>query len=169
MQRKPFEANFPHCFKRPAPGPNNRAFLGRHSDTRETVCPKLVAYRGRFDGFHALPASVSNTCLVRFDNNKYSVNASAVGRPVEIHAYADRIIIGQDGRVVGEHHRSFGRGETIYDPWHYVPVLARKPGALRNGAPFRDWVLPAALERVRRRLIGSGDGDRHWSPFWPRC
>jgi hypothetical protein len=122
--------------------------------------PKLVAYRGRFDGFHALPASVSKTCLVRFDNNKYSVNASAVGRPVEIHAYADRIIIGQDGRVVGEHHRSFGRGETIYDPWHYVPVLARKPGALRNGAPFRDWVLPAALERVRRRLIGSDDGDR---------
>src|SRR6201987_1489592 len=62
--------------------------------------PKLVAYRGRFDGFHALAASVSKTCLVRFDKNKYSVNASAVGRPVEIHAYADRIIIRQDGRVV---------------------------------------------------------------------
>jgi hypothetical protein len=27
---------------------------------------------------------------VRFDNNKYSVAASAVGRPVEVHAYADR-------------------------------------------------------------------------------
>ena len=65
--------------------------------------PKLVPYRGRFDGFHALPASVSKTCLVRFDNNKYSVNASAVGRPVEIHAYADRIVIRQDGRVVAEH------------------------------------------------------------------
>ena len=65
--------------------------------------PKLVAYRGRFDGFHALPASVSKTCLVRFDNNKYSVNASAVGRPVEIHAYADRIVIRQDGRIVAEH------------------------------------------------------------------
>ena len=34
-------------------------------------------------------------------------------------------------RVVGEHARAFGRGETVYDPWHYVPVLARKPGALR--------------------------------------
>ena len=122
--------------------------------------PKLVGYRGRFDGFHALAASVSKTCLVRFDNNKYSVNASAAGRPVEIHAYADRVVIRQDGRVVGEHRRSFGRGETIYDPWHYVPVLARKPGALRNGAPFRDWVLPAALDRVRRRLAGSDDGDR---------
>ena len=129
-------------------------------DVFEEERPKLVGYRGRFDGFHALPASVSKTCLVRFDNNKYSVNASAVGRPVEIHVYADRVVIRQDGRVVAEHRRSYSRGETIYNPWHYVPVLARKPGALRNGAPFRDWVLPAALERVRRKLAGSDDGDR---------
>jgi transposase len=122
--------------------------------------PKLIPYRGRFDGFHALPASVSKTCLVRFDNNKYSVSASAVGRPVDIHAYADRIVIRQDGRIVAEHSRCYGRGETVYDPWHYVPVLARKPGALRNGAPFKDWVLPAALDRVQRRLASSHDGDR---------
>src|ERR671935_3300800 len=57
----------------------------------EAERPKLVPYAGRFDGFHAVPASVSKTCLVRFDNNKYSVAASAVGRPVEIRAYADRI------------------------------------------------------------------------------
>ena len=49
-------------------------------------------------------------------------------QPVEVHAYADRIIIRQDGRIVAEHSRSFGRGETIYDPLHYMPVLARKPG-----------------------------------------
>jgi transposase len=122
--------------------------------------PRLIPYGGRFDGFHALPASVSKTCLVRFDNNKYSVNASAVGRPVEIHAYANRIVIRQDGMVVAEHARCFGRGETIYNPWHYVPVLARKPGALRNGAPFKDWLLPGALERIRRKLAGSDDGDR---------
>ena len=88
------------------------------------------------------------------------MNASAVGRPVDIHAYADRIVIRQDGRIVAEHPREFGRGETAYDPWHYVPVLARKPGALRNGAPFKDWVLPAALDRIRRKLAGSDDGDR---------
>jgi transposase len=120
----------------------------------------LVPYAGRFDGFHALPASVSKTCLVRFDNNKYSVAASAVGRPVEIQAYADRMVIRQDGIVIAEHRRCFGRSETVYDPWHYVPVLARKPGALRNGAPFKDWVLPAAMERVRRKLAAVADGDR---------
>jgi transposase len=126
----------------------------------EAERPKLVPYAGRFDGFHAATASVSKTCLVRFDNNKYSVMASAVGRPVEVHAYADRILIRQDGRIVAEHPRSFGRRDTIYDPWHYVPVLARKPGALRNGAPFKDWVLPSAMECVRRRLAGANDGNR---------
>jgi transposase len=126
----------------------------------EAERPMLVPYAGRFDGFHAVPASVSKTCLVRFDNNKYSVTASAVGRPVEVYAYADRIVIRQDGRIVAEHARSFGRGDTVYDPWHYVPVLARKPGALRNGAPFKDWVLPAAIERVRRKLASADDGNR---------
>jgi hypothetical protein len=122
--------------------------------------PKLIPYAGCFDGFHAVPASVSKTCLVRFDNNKYSVSAEAVGRPVEVHAYAERIVIRQEGRVVAEHPRCFGRGQTIYNPWHYLPVLARKPGALRNGAPFKDWVLPAAMERVRRRLGSATDGNR---------
>jgi transposase len=121
---------------------------------------QLVSIGGRFDGFNAIQASVSKTCLVRFDNNKYSVSSRAVGRPVEIQAYAERIVIRQEGAIVGDHARRFGRGETIYDPWHYVPVLARKPGALRNGAPFKDWPLPASLARVRRKLKGSDDGDR---------
>ena len=120
----------------------------------------LVAVPGRFDGFHAVMASVSKTCLVSFDRNKYSVSCQAVGRPVEVQAYADRIVIRQDGAIVGEHARCFGRDRTVYDPWHYVPVLARKPGALRNGAPFKNWVLPSSLERVRQKLRGSDDGDR---------
>jgi transposase len=126
----------------------------------EAERPSLVRYAGRFDGFHAVPASVSKTCLVRFDNNRYSVAANAVGRPVEIRAYADRIELRQDGRAVGEHRRCFGRDQTVFDPWHYVPVLARKPGALRNGAPFKDWVLPAGLDRIRRKLAGAADSDR---------
>ena len=122
--------------------------------------PSLVGYRGPFDGFPAVPASVSKTCLVRFDSNKYSVAARAVGRPVEVYAYADRIVIRQDGKIVAEHARRFGRDRTFHDPWHYVPVPAGKPGALRNGAPFKDWALPGALGRPRARLAGHDDGDR---------
>ena len=115
-----------------------------------------MAYRGPFDGFHASEVSVSKTCLVPvsktclvcFDNNQYSVAARAVGRPVDMRAYAERIVIREDGEIVAEHPRSFGRGRFVYDPWHYVPILTRKPGALRNGAPFKDWQLPNALGSV---------------------
>lgn len=79
---------------------------------------------------------------------------------MDVHAYADRIVIKQDGEVVGRHERRFRRDQTVYDPWHYVSVLARKPGALRNGAPFKDWVLPASIERVQRKLKTMDDGDR---------
>ena len=97
---------------------------------------------------------------MRFDHNKYSVAARALGRPVEVHAYADRIVIRQGDDIVAEHPRRFGREQTVYDPWHYVLVLAKKPGALRNGAPFKQLALPPALERLRSRLKGSNDGDR---------
>jgi hypothetical protein len=50
----------------------------------------------------------------------------------------DRVVLRQNGSFVAEHDRCFGRDKTIYNPWHYVPVLARKPSALRNGAPFKD-------------------------------
>jgi transposase len=140
----------------PHPEQKDRSVFEVFEEERSVLMP----YRGPFDGFHATSASVSKTCLVRFDTNKYSVSSKAVGRPVDIHAYADAIVIKQDGLVVGEHRRRFGKGQIVYNPWHYVPVLARKPGALRNGAPFKDWPLPAAIDKVRRRLAGTDDGDR---------
>jgi transposase len=111
---------------------------------------------------HRHPEFKDRTVWQVFEAERGSLVPYPVGRPVEIRAYAGRIEIRQDGRVVGEHPRSFGRDRTISDPWHYVPVLARKPGALRNGAPFKDWVLPAGLERVRRKLVGAADGDRQF-------
>jgi hypothetical protein len=79
-----------------------------------------------------------------------------------VRAYAERIILLCDGQPIGEHPRCFGRGRTLYNPWHYVPVLERKPGALRNGAPFKDWNLPAAMTRLRERLAKYVDGDRQF-------
>jgi len=144
------------------------AKANKHPDRRDKTIyevfaeerPSLVPYVGPFDGFHAVPAAVSKTCLVRFDRNRYSVDARAVGRPVEIRAYADRLECWQDGRLVAQHTRCFGKDQTIYDPLHYLPVLARKPGALRNGAPFKAWDLPAAIRRVGRRLDRQPGGDK---------
>jgi len=89
--------------------------------------PFLTRSQGPFTGFREKTVAVSRTCLISFDRNKYSVEARAVGRPAQVEAYATRIVIRQDGEIVGEHERSFSRGQTVFNPWHYAPVLQRKP------------------------------------------
>jgi hypothetical protein len=128
----------------------------------EAERPSLIAYPGAFDGFHETQVAVCKSSLVRFDHNRYSVAVKAARRPAQLRAYADRIVVWHEGEIVAEHPRRFGRGQTVYDPWHYLPVLARKPGALRNGQPFRDWALPPGLGQVRRQLAGHADGDRQF-------
>ena len=121
-------------------------------DVYEAERSYLMNLPPRFDGYAERPARVSPSSLVTFDRNRYSVNCGEVGRVVQLRVYADRIVIVSNNEVVGEHPRQFGRNKTVFDPWHYLPVLDRKPGALRNGAPFKDWDLPVSIRRVQSRL-----------------
>ena len=144
--------------------------LRQHPEQKElTVAQALAAERpalqpmlGPFDGFHESEHAVTGTCLISFDRNRYSVMAKAGRRTVQVRAYADRIVVRCEGEVVADHRRFFGRDRTLYDPWHYLPVLATKPGALRNGAPFQDWELPPALARLRRKLGAGDEADRRF-------
>ena len=110
----------------------------------------------------AKPVRASTTCLIMADHNRYSVNARAAGRMVLVRSHAERIVVLLGEEVVADHPRSFKRDQVIYDPWHYLPVLMKKPGALRNGAPFKDWSLPSALTQVRAKLKNHTDGDRQF-------
>jgi len=115
----------------------------------------------KFDGYIEREVAVSSTCLVRFDHNRYSVDCRYAKQTVSLRYYADRIEIFADNENIGTHARNFDKNKTIYDPWHYVPLLERKPGALRNGAPFKDWELPDSLQKVRVHLMArlGGDGE----------
>jgi hypothetical protein len=81
---------------------------------------------------------------------------------VLVRSHAERIVVLFNDEVVADHPRQFRRDQVIYDPWHYLPVLLKKPGALRNGAPFKDWDLPPALAQVRAKLKSHVDGDRQF-------
>lgn len=67
-----------------------------------------------------------------------------------------------EGRVIAVHVHCFDRrhagGQTRYDWRHYLAVLQRKPGALRNGAPFLE--LPDGFRRLQARLTQRPGGDR---------
>jgi hypothetical protein len=81
---------------------------------------------------------------------------------VLVRSHAERIVVVFNDEVVADHPREFRRDQIIYDPWHYLPVLVKKPGALRNGTPFKDWDLPPALAQVRAKLKSHADGDRQF-------
>ena len=140
----------------PRPAPRDRTIREVPEGGRHSLAPRA----GPFDGLHAVPASASRTRLARFDTDRHPVDARAVGRPVEIRAHAERVEFRRDGRVVGERARASGRGKAIHDPPHRIPALAREPGALRNGAPFKEREPPPVLRRVRRGPGRVPDGDR---------
>jgi len=132
------------------------------ADVAEKERVSLVRIPVDFDAYQESTARVAPTSLVNFDRNRYSVEASCVGKIVTVRAYADRISFHHDGKLIGLHRRQYGRERTIYTPWHYLDVLKEKPGALRNGAPFRNWDLPQALQKTQERLGRTDDGDRQF-------
>lgn len=50
----------------------------------------------------------------------YSVHPGAIGRMVDVVADLERVVVHLDGRLVGEHQRSWGNALTITDPEHVV-------------------------------------------------
>jgi hypothetical protein len=118
----------------------------------------LMPMPAPFDGYVEKPARVSSTCLVSVARNRYSVPCEWAGHRVSTRLYPAQVVVVAEDVIVAGHERRSDRGQTNYDWQHYIPLLQRKPGALRNGAPFAD--LPAPLKQLRRALLRELGGDR---------
>ncbi len=119
--------------------------------------------RGTFVPLHELSKHVSPTCLISFERNRYSVPASFANRPVSLRIYPDRLVVAAEGSILCEHARVIQRNHklllrTIYDWRHYLAVVQRKPGALRNGAPFLE--LSPAFRQLQDHMLRKPGGDR---------
>lgn len=128
------------------------------ADMLEQERPHLMPMITDFDGYVETLGKVASTCLVIEDRNRYSVPCELVGQMVSIRTYPDRVDFVAHDRIVASHPRCFGRYEARYDWQHYIPLIERKPGALRNGAPFAD--MPEPLQRLRGLLLKREGGDR---------
>jgi len=111
-----------------------------------------------FDGYVEFIARVSSTCLITADRNRYSVPCHWANQKLSVRQYAGRIEAYADEVRVAAHDRLFERGRVRYEWQHYLPLIERKPGALRNGAPFLD--LPEPLRRLQAALLKRAGGDR---------
>ena len=122
--------------------------------------PHLMPLPPAFDGFVEQNKRVSPTCLISFERNRYSGSASFANRPVGLRIYPDRVVVVAEGQI---HERLIQRSHhlpnrTIYDWRHSLAVIQRKPGALRNGAPFAE--LPPGFRRLQEQMLRRPGGDR---------
>lgn len=122
--------------------------------------PLLNKITAEFDGYVEKSIRVSTTCLIRIDHNSYSVPAEWANSLVSVRTSATKIRVIANGKEITRHERVFGRDKLICNPWHYLPILETKPGALRHGAPFQEWDLPAHVKVTRDQLLKQEKGDR---------
>ena len=131
---------------------------GTVADAHADEALSLMPLGRPFDGFVEHSKRVSPTCLVHFERNRYSVPCEWVNAMVSVRVYHDHLmVVSPDGEFI-RLKRCFDRDQTIYDWTHYISLVERKPGALRNGAPFK--TMPEPLLDLQRQLLKHPGGDR---------
>lgn len=143
------------------------------SGQSETICQRFVR---DYESSLRLPDHPFDPCIhqagqvdkyqtVMFDTNRYSVPRQQAFSVVTIKAYTDRIAISTGDQVIACHRRSYGRGEQILDPLHYLVTLGRRPAALDRSDVYRGWRLPSVFGELRVQLEqrnGASTGARHY-------
>jgi transposase len=143
---------------------------GTISDAWSEEAQHLMPLPRLFDGFVEYAKRVSPTCLIHLERDRYSVPASFANRPVSVRVYPERIVVAGEGQVICEHRRVFARSHqrksttTVFDRRHYLAVIQRKSGALRNGAPFAE--LPPAFRALQQRSSRRPAAIARWSRSW---
>ena len=119
---------------------------------------QLMPNPSPFDGYIEHPVRVSATGLIHVHRNRYSVPAEYAHRVVSLRLYPAELVVVADGCVIARMVRSFERYQTLYDWQHYIGLVGKKPGALRNGAPFA--TMPEPLRQLQAHLLRHPGGDR---------
>ena len=119
---------------------------------------RLMPLPRAFDAYVEQPVRVSATGLVHVQRNRYSVPTEYAHRVVSLRRYPFELVVIAEGHEVARHVRSFERDQTFYNWRHYINLIVKKPGALRNGAPFA--TMPEPLVRLQAYLLKYPGGDR---------
>ncbi len=106
----------------------------------------------RFSACREEPTRVNKQLLVRFDGNDYSAPTEHAHRPCVARAFVDRVEIEVNHQRVALHPRSYGQGQFVLEPLHYLKLLESKPGSLDNARPFKQAPWGEALVSMRKEL-----------------
>jgi len=128
-------------------GPETRGELFEEELKRMLPIP-----RGRFPACKEVSTTATKQSLVHFDTNFYSVPVEYAHHPVVLKGFVDRVRIYHAGEEVACHTRCYGNQEFVLNPYHYIPMLKRKPGGIHNARPFKGEPWGKAFTEMRREL-----------------
>jgi transposase len=106
------------------------------------------------------PCTVSSLCLVRFDTNDYSVPCRYAHHRVTLRADVCKVRVFFQDQCIAIHTRCHGRERAIYEPWHYLALVERKPRSLDWGAPMKELALEECFHVLRRRMEAGQEYSR---------
>jgi hypothetical protein len=93
---------------------------------------------------------------VEIDTNRYSVPADQAEAKLTVKLYPFQVKIygSQQGKPIAVHTRCYERKQDIFNPLHYLPLLAQRPGALEHAKPIRQWQSswPAVYDQLQQHL-----------------
>jgi hypothetical protein len=89
---------------------------------------------------------------VQFDGHLYSVPVRWAHHPCVLKGFVERVEIYCQHEPVAVHRRSYGADRFVLEPRHYLPLLARKPGALDQARPFQGDPWGEEFSLLRREL-----------------
>lgn len=105
-----------------------------------------------YDACENVNCRVSSVSMVRYRKNDCSVPVSHAHREVQVRGYVDRVVIGCGADIIAHHRRSYDKGDMVFDPMHFLPLLEKKVGALDQAAPLKGWDLPKEFTILHRLL-----------------
>jgi len=105
-----------------------------------------------FDSARVVFAKVSKQSLVQFEGHRYSVPVDYAHRNVMVKAYVDQVQV-FDRNKIAEHRRSYAKGDS-FELEHYLPLLARKPGAIVQAKPVLSSEVSESIRQFHQGLEG---------------
>lgn len=132
-----------------------------HATHRERVAERFAR---ELQTLRPLPERLPKDCMTEYacvnkfaevtvESNRYSVPTRFAHRDAIVEIYDQHIVISVDGESVAEHRRASGKRQAIVDPLHYIDLISRKHRSATRALAFADERLPAALIRLRDRLL----------------
>ena len=80
-----------------------------------------------------------------------------------------QVVIGCGAEIIARHPRSYEKGDMVFDPMHFLPLLEQKVGALDQAAPLKGWDLGVDCSAASTALPHSKATAKAGPGYLPPC